>query len=86
MKEFLMMLVNPAIMILPPRSVGSGVQGRDYAASPGSPELTWEGVRWLIGSLAAANTRTVRIKTCLVKKDLYGNKTFKNTFVLIMKP
>ena len=86
MKEFLMMLVNPAIMILPPRSVRSGVQGRDYAASPGSPELTWEGVRWLIGSLAAANTWTVRIKTCLVKKDLYGNKTFKNTFVLIMKP
>ena len=29
MKEFLIMLVDPAIMILPPGSVRSGVEGRD---------------------------------------------------------
>ena len=52
---------------------------------PGSPKFTREGVRRFIGSLAATNTWTVRIQACLVKKYLYGNKTLKNTFVLIMK-
>ena len=54
MKEFLIMLVDPAIMILPPGSVRSGVEGRDMRCLHPAPEFAREGARWITGSLAAS--------------------------------